>query len=85
MWVQYNFLQPLNQEQVLGTGPMGLNSAICVQNLPTINIKAIKRGMFQIKDIVHENGTFLTYEELCDKFCTPLAFIPYYGIIQAIP
>ena len=28
--------------------------------------------------------TLLTYEELCDKFCTPLAFITYYGIIQAI-
>ena len=56
-----------------------------MQKLPTIIIKAIKRGMLQIKDTVHGNSTFLTYGELCDKFCTPVAFIIYYGIIQAIP
>ena len=63
-WAQYNFLQPLNQEQVLEQA-LWLNSAIHVQYLPTINIRAIKRGMLQIKDILHENGTFLAYEGVC--------------------
>ena len=44
MWAQYNFLQPLNQEHVLEQ-VIWLNSAIHVQNLPTINIKAIRRGL----------------------------------------
>ena len=48
-WAQYNFLQPLNQEQVLEQ-VLWLKSAILVQNLPTVNTKVIKRGMLWIKD-----------------------------------
>ena len=67
MWAQYNFLQPLNQEQLLEQ-VLWLYSAIHVQNIPTINIKAVKRNMLHIKDIVHENGKFLTYEEFVINF-----------------
>ena len=44
-----------------------------------------EKGAILVKDLVNENGQFLTLQELNTKYSTNIPWLKYYSLISAIP
>jgi len=44
-----------------------------------------KKGVVSIKDLLNNDGNFLTFKEFSDKYGCQTNFLRYYQIISAIP
>ena len=61
------------------------NSQIRVANEPLCSKKAIQNGILYIKDIMNDQGSFLQFEEFCQKSPNTMSWLEYRAMITAIP
>lgn len=61
------------------------NSHILIDREPFCFKKAFDAGMIFINDIINENGVFLKYKEIVDKFGLCISWLQYNQILSAIP
>ena len=73
-------------------GAHGINSAfIWINTLLNnhvnnkFNARAFKAGIKRVKDILNENGSFMSYQDMCRKYGNCIDFVSYYGILQSVP
>ena len=86
-WCKLSYLPP---KDAVGVRQQSLwyNSGICMKGSPVINAKWSKAGINHIKDICHENGEFLSFEEFKEKFGHVNFtgdYLFFNGIVAAIP
>ncbi|KAL9957825.1 hypothetical protein ACROYT_G034773 [Oculina patagonica] len=74
----YNYHQ--NQDIVLFN-----NKEILVGGKPVFINEWFKKGIISIKDLLTENGKFLTSQEFSLKYSCQTNFLQYYQVISAIP
>ena len=61
------------------------NSSICIENKPVYFKKWYKSGIVYVADIVNDDGTIKTIDQLQQQYCIKINFVNYHGIISAIP
>ena len=45
----------------------------------------LKKGVVSIKDLLKDDGSYLTFQEFSEKFSCQTQFLQYYQIVSAIP
>ena len=45
----------------------------------------VKTGMIKVKDIIDDNGLYLSYEKFCEKYDGCIDFVTYYSIVNSLP
>merc|ERR1711872_1036237 len=61
------------------------NQSICIGK-QTLYLKDWhEKGVKYLKDVMREDGRFLSFSEFCRKFDIHTYFTQYYGILEAIP
>ncbi len=83
-WSQYNFQEPQNEGEIRKQN-IWFNSFIKVDNQPMFYKHWYTNGIKTIEDLLHENGSFLTFEQLANKFNVRGNYLTYYGLLSAIP
>ena len=61
------------------------NKEILVGGKPIFFSKWFRKGIISIKDLLTENGNFLTFQEFSRKYSCQTNFLQYYQVISAIP
>ena len=61
------------------------NKDILVGGRPVYFHEWFKRGVVFINDLLNENGKFLTFKEVSDKYKCKTKFLQYYQVISAMP
>ena len=61
------------------------NKEILVGGTPVYLSDWIKRDVVSIKDLLKEDGSYLSFQEFSEKFSCQTDFLQYYQIISAIP
>ena len=61
------------------------NKEILVDGKPIFFSEWFKKGIISIKDLLNENGNFLTFDEFSLKYSCKTNFLQYYQVISAIP
>ena len=61
------------------------NKEILVGGTPVYLSDWIKRDVVSIKDLLKEDGSYLSFQEFSEKFSCQTNFLQYYQIISAIP
>ena len=61
------------------------NKDILVDGKPVYINEWFKKGVVSIKDLLKNDGNFLTFKEFSDKYGCQTNFLQYYQIISAIP
>ena len=61
------------------------NKEILVDGKPVFFSEWFKKGIISIKDLLNENGNFLTFDEFSLKYSCKTNFLQYYQVISAIP
>ena len=75
---QYNYEQ--GQEIILFN-----NKAILIGGKPFFIREWFSKGIFRIKDLLNENGKFLSFQDFQRKFDCRTNFLNFYQVINAIP
>ena len=83
-WSQYNFQEPQNELEIRKQN-IWFNSFIKVDNQPIFYKQWYTNGIQTIEDLLHEDGSFLTFEQLASKFNVRGNYLIYYGLLSAIP
>ena len=61
------------------------NIDILVGETPVYISECFKKGIVSIRDLLSDDGNFLTFQEFTDKYPCKTNFLQYYQIINAIP
>jgi len=56
-----------------------------VDNKTVYLSKWVEKGVILIKDLLKDDGSYLSLKEFTDKFACKINFLQYYQIISAIP
>ena len=83
-WVQFNKQEVCTSTQVLSQ-QLWLNSNIRIENKPICYKKWFDAGIICIQDLVNEDQSFLSINQLKRKYHLNIMFTEYMGIIDAIP
>lgn len=85
-WCEFNYkcLNPTTVEEVMNS-QLWFNSSIRIGNKPIYNDQLFQAGIATIRDLLSEEGKFLDFDALKQKYDVNINFIFYLGIISAIP
>ena len=61
------------------------NREILVDNKPVYLNNWVENDVILIKDLLKDDGNYLSFQEFLDKFACKTNFLQYYQIISAIP
>ena len=61
------------------------NSHICIKNEPYIIRKLADKGIYQVLDIVYNQGQLMSLSEITDTYAVNLNYLDYFSMITAIP
>ena len=61
------------------------NKEILVGGKPIFISEWFKKGIISIKDLLNENGNFLTFQEFSVKYSCQTNFLQYYQVVSSIP
>lgn len=61
------------------------NKEILIDGKPFFIREWFAKGIISIKDLLQENGQFLTYEEIQRKYSCKSNFLNFYQVLSAIP
>ena len=82
-WTFYKYYNPVKFKDII-CQPLWFNSFIRVDNKILFMRTLFEAGLIFLKDICNANGSFLSYNDLIDRFGY-VPFIKYYSLISAIP
>ena len=84
-WCAYNFRESVEIQSPIYE-IIWFNSNIRVNNQVVFHKYMYNKGIVQVKDLIKENGSFYTYEELRTHYrlTANINFLEYYSITQAI-
>ena len=71
-------------EPIESTNIIWNNHAIAIDKNSIYYEKWYDKGIVNIRDITHENGTFLSFKEFQTKYHIKTNYLKYIGIVQAI-
>ena len=60
------------------------NSLVRIANRPFFYKTWAKAGVHNIKDLVNDDFTIITYREFREKYCSSASFLEFYGVTSAI-
>ena len=83
-WCTLSFVNPSSAEQVKHQFIWN-NTKIHIQKRPFIWTHWYNLGIETVEDLIDENGSLLTYEQLCTRTNAKVPFTEYHGLIQSIP
>ncbi len=84
LWMK-NFKQtPSNLIQILNQS-LRLNENLKISNKYMYNKQFINKGIVYIKDILDDEGDFLTHKEIISKYKLATSFIEYLQLKSCIP
>ena len=82
-WCTFNYYVPTNKEEILNQ-IIWYNSHIQIDNTVLYNSALVRKGCIYVKDLLTENGIFMTFDQFKDKWqCYD--FLSYHAIKMAIP
>ena len=61
------------------------NRKILINGKPLFGKSWFDKNIIRIGDLLHKDGTFLSFENFCNKFKLEIPFTFYFGHINAIP
>lgn len=64
--------------------PLWYNNKIIIQNRYVFSRSLYEKGFTIVDDLLDDNGNFLSYEDIAEKFCLKIPFTFYEGIKRAI-
>ncbi len=82
-WQEYN-TDKFSNESHIQNKIIWKNSCILVNGQPIFNKTMFKAQIIRVKDLLKENHTILSLDELSRKFNINIPFTFYYGILSAI-
>ena len=83
-WLNFTFDDPISNEQVRKQ-TIWFNSNIRIGRKPVFWSKWFEAGILKMKDVVNENGEFLTHEEMERKFKIKIVYLNYLSLRAAVP
>ena len=83
-WYEYTESIPESKDQILAQ-QIWVNSSIRIDDKPVYWKNWADKGINLIKDLVANNGDFLSHRQLNSKFEKNFPFTEYFGLMQAIP
>ncbi len=83
-WCSYNYKEPLTKSEVK-TQVLWYNSFLKVGGKLHMLKRAIKAGIIYVKDILHNNGTLLSLEEIHDRYGNCINQMQYNSLMSSIP
>ena len=82
-WAEYNYHTPQQIDEIMYQR-IWLNSHIRVEDKPIVCKNLLDQGIYEIRDIVSQNG-IMTYQELTETFKCKINIMEYNSILTAIP
>ena len=61
------------------------NSEIRIDNKPCFYLKAAKRGLLTLNDMLNEDGKICDYQEICRKYPECMTWLQYRSLLAALP
>ena len=83
-WLKVNFHEAESIDGLL-TQRIWFNSHIKKNNQPFILCKLENKGVYEMNEILRNDGSIMSLAELNEKYVTDLSFMDYQSLVSAIP
>lgn len=82
--MDFNFRDSLLSKHDFCSSLIWNNSLVRIANRPVFYKHWAKAGAHNIKDLVNNDFTIITYREFREKYCSSASFLEFYGVTSAI-
>ena len=83
-WVDFNFRDSFLSKHDFCSSMIWNNSLVRIANRPLFYKHWTKAGAHNIKDLVNDDFTIITYRKFREKYCSSASFLEFYGVTLAI-
>ena len=83
-WVDFNFRDSFLSKHDFCSSMIWNNSLVRIANSPFFYKHWAEAGVQNIKDLVNDDFTIITYRDFRKKYCSSAFFLEFYGVTSAI-
>jgi len=84
IWVDFNFRDSFLSKHDFCSSMIWNNSLVRIANRPFFYKHWAEAGVQNIKDLVNDDFTVITYRDFREKYCLSASFLEFYGVTSAI-
>ena len=84
IWADFNFRDSFLSKHDFCSSMIWNNSLVRIANRPFFYKHWAEAGVQNIKDLVNDDFTVITYRDFREKYCSSASFLKFYGVTSAI-